>query len=228
MQDEPKRYEMNHPGGLKILVVDDHALVREGLRQVLKGLDEQVVVLDAADCKRAFELAATHPDLDLVLLDYQLPGLNGLQALTLFGKNHPELPVVMISGSVSPWMVRQVMQMGAVGFVAKASLSSELISILNRVLAGEICTPNELLTGKDSAEQPIAASTVPLTLRQQEVLSLLLDGHSNKDISDLLQLSDETVKNHISAVLRAFGVQNRTQAVLAASRYGYVNSSPSA
>ncbi len=206
---------------LKILVVDDHALVREGLRHVLKGLDEQVEILEAGQCERAFELAALHPDLDLVLLDYQLPGMNGLEALALFGQNHPELPVVMISGSVDRRMVRQVMALGAVGFIAKASLSSELLTILNSVLAGQIYVPAEFLEA-DTALGELNASGAPrLTSRQHEVLNLLLDGRSNKEISVALDLSDETVKNHVSAVLHAFGVQTRVQAVLAAAEHGY-------
>jgi DNA-binding NarL/FixJ family response regulator len=206
---------------LKILVVDDHALVREGLRQVLKGLDEPVEVLEAAHCERAFELAALHPDLDLVLLDYQLPGMNGLDALALFGKNHPELPIVMISGSVNARIVRQVMKMGAAGFIAKASLSSELLLIVSQVLAGQVYVPSALLGDDNLPDETAAPGTPLLTARQQEVLGFLLDGRSNKEISELLNLSDETVKNHVSAVLRAFGVQTRIQAVVAAARHGY-------
>jgi DNA-binding NarL/FixJ family response regulator len=206
---------------LKILVVDDHALVREGLRQVLKGLDESVEILEAAHCDRAFELAALHPDLDLVLLDYQFPGMSGLEALALFGRRHPELPVVMISGSVDRRMVRQVMALGAVGFIAKASLSSELLSILNRVLAGQIYVPPEFLAVDPDLDNPDPAGAPQLTSRQRDVLHLLLDGRSNKEISVALDLSDETVKNHVSAVLRAFGVQTRVQAVLAAAEHGY-------
>jgi len=167
-----------------------------------------------------------HPDLDLVLLDYQLPGMNGLQALTLFGKNHPELPVVMISGSVNPRIVRQVMQQGAVGFIAKASLSSELLAILEKILAGEVYLPTEVLAALGLPDQPPTGTPPQLTSRQQDVLTQLLDGRSNKDIGELLQLSDETVKNHVSALLRAFDVQTRTQVVLAAAQYGYVKASP--
>ena len=206
---------------LKILVVDDHALVREGLRQVLKGLDEQVEVLEAGQCSRAFELAAAHPDLDLVLLDYQLPDMNGLEALTLFGRQHPELPVVMISGTVEPRIVRQVMALGAVGFIAKASLSSELLTILRAVLEGQIYMPPEFLTGHAALDEVDAPGGPQLTSRQHEVLGLMLAARSNKEISVTLNLSDETVKNHVSAVLRAFGVQTRMQAVLAATLRGY-------
>ena len=206
---------------LKILVVDDHALVREGLRQVLKGLDEQVEVLEAGQCSRAFELAAAHPDLDLVLLDYQLPDMNGLEALTLFGRQHPELPVVMISGTVEPRIVRQVMALGAVGFIAKASLSSELLTILRAVLEGQIYMPPEFLAGHAALDEVDAPGGPQLTSRQNEVLGLMLAARSNKEISVTLNLSDETVKNHVSAVLRAFGVQTRMQAVLAATLRGY-------
>jgi DNA-binding NarL/FixJ family response regulator len=211
---------------LKILVVDDHELVREGLRQVLKGLDEQVEVLQAAHCSQAFELAAQHTDLDLVLLDYHLPDMNGLEALAVFSKDHPELPIVMLSGSVNADIVRQVLARGAAGYIAKASLSSELLQILSQVLDGEIYVPPGLL---DDIDRPRVAAPdsdlvePTLTARQKDVLQLLLQGRSNKDISQLLHLSEETTKNHVSGVLRAFGVQTRIQAVLAAARFGYTN-----
>jgi DNA-binding NarL/FixJ family response regulator len=208
---------------LKILVVDDHALVREGLRQVLKGLDSHVDVLEAAACGRAFELATEHPDLDLVLLDYHLPDMNGLAALAVFGQNHPELPIIMLSGSVNPRIMRQVLAQGAAGFLTKSGLSHDLLSVLRKVLDGEIHTPPELESESphatyDEGEPP----TLQLTPRQEEVLYLLLDGHGNKYISRVLSLSEETVKNHVTAILRCFDVQNRTQAVIAAGLHGYV------
>ncbi len=215
---------------MKILVVDDHALVREGLRQVLKGLDEQVEVLEAPNCTRAFELAALHPDLDLVLLDYHLPDMNGLEALGIFGKKHPELPIVMLSGSVNPQIMRQVLARGAAGFVTKAGMSDDLLSVLHRVLAGEVYVPAALLAAPATPALEGVHGSVPpqLTPRQEEVLYLLLDGRSNKDISEILQLADETTKSHVSGILRAFRVQTRIQAVLAASHYGYTKSAPSA
>lgn len=214
---------------MKILVVDDHALVREGLCQVLKGLDEQVQVLEAPHCARAFELAALHPDLDLVLLDYHLPDMNGLAALTIFGAKHPELPIVMLSGSVNLRIMRQVMAKGAAGFVTKAGISNDLLSALRRVLAGDVYVPPELLAapGIPSAQDFNTENNAPLlTPRQEEVLYLLLDGRSNKDISQTLHLSEETTKNHVTAVLRCFGVQTRIQAVIAAGYHGYTKSTP--
>lgn len=207
---------------MKILVVDDHALVREGLRQVLKGLDEQVEVLEAPHCARAFELTALHTDLDLVLLDYHLPDMNGLQALKVFGKDHPELPIIVLSGSVDQHVARQVLACGAAGFIAKASLSGELLNILQRVLDGEIYVPPDL-----SSPPPSRDGLAPLTPRQEEVLDLLLSGRTNKEISQTLQLSEETTKNHVSGILRNFGVQTRSQAIIEAGRRGYSTSVPS-
>ncbi len=214
---------------MKILVVDDHALVREGLRQVLKGLDAQVEVLEAPHCARAFELAALHADLDLVLLDYHLPDMNGLEALDVFGKKHPELPIIMLSGSVNPQIMRQVLARGAAGFLTKAGLSTDLLAVLRLVLAGEVYVPPDLrLTLGNALLDESDPGFVPpqLTPRQEEVLYLLLAGHSNKDISRTLALSEETTKNHVSAILRGFGVQTRVQAVLAAGRHGYTKSAP--
>lgn len=216
---------------MKILVVDDHALVREGLRQVLKGLDPAVEVLDASHCARAFELAALHNDLDLVLLDYHLPDMNGLAALTIFRREHPELPIIMLSGSVNPPIMRQVLARGAAGFVTKASMSDELLLAVRQVLSGEVFVPAELLGATDVTlppEDDAGTITSQLTPRQEDVLQLLLDGRSNKEISLMLQLSDETTKNHVSGILRVFGVQTRVQAVLAAARLGYATSAPSA
>jgi DNA-binding NarL/FixJ family response regulator len=214
---------------VKILVVDDHALVREGLCQVLKGLDEDVEVLQAPDCTQAFQLADQHPDVDLVLLDFHLPDMNGLEALNVLGKSHPELPVVILSGSYNLQIVRKVMKSGAAGFIAKSGVSTELLSALKLVLAGEVYTPTDLLLsmaappqGQPNDELP----SLPLTTRQEEVLQLLMDGLANKEISRVLNLSAETTKNHVTAVLRHFGVKTRVQAVIAATDLGYNKSGP--
>lgn len=204
---------------MKILVVDDHALVREGLRQVLKGLDEHLEVLQAATCQQAFALAQAHGDLDLVLLDYHLPDMNGLEALDVFGEQHPELPIVLLSGQASTHVMRQVLQAGAAGFVTKSAVSDELLQAVRCVLLGDIYLPQELES--ITAPAPLESSKPPLTQRQELVLRCLLDGMANRDIADELHISEETVKTHVAAVLRHFEVQNRTQAVVAATRMGY-------
>lgn len=203
---------------MKILVVDDHALIREGLRQVLRGLEEDVEVFEAGSCARAFELAQQEPELDLVLLDYHLPDMTGLEALDIFARQHPALPIIVISGSVNPRIMQQVMNKGAAAFLTKSGMSDELLSVTRLVLAGGVHMPAQ---SPRLPEQSATPSPPPLTPRQEEVLLLLLDGYTNKEVGRMLFLSEETVKNHVSSILRCFGVTTRTQAVLAARRHGY-------
>ena len=205
---------------MKILVVDDHALVREGLRQVLKGLEENLEVLQAENCEQAFSLAQTHGDLDLVLLDYLLPGMNGLDALGVFGERHPELPILLLSGSADVKIMRQVLEAGAAGFVAKSCVSDELLRAVRSVLEGEIYIPPELSAANVINHLP-RTKRPPLTQRQELVLRCLLDGMANREIADQLHVSEETVKTHVASILRLFGSQNRTHAVVAAARMGY-------
>jgi len=206
---------------LKILVVDDHALVREGLRQVLKGLEDNLEVLQAGTCAQAFAMAETHGDIDLVLLDYHLPDMTGLEALSVFGDKHPELPIVLLSGQANTQIMRQVLQAGAAGFVTKSSVSDELLRAVRSVLDGDVYLPQEL-TAATAAASDAANGKAPLTQRQELVLRCLLDGLSNRDIAEQLHVSEETVKTHVAAILRYFEVQNRTQAVVAAARFGYL------
>lgn len=210
---------------MKILVVDDHALVREGLRQVLKGLDtrdESLEVLEAGTCATALELALTHGDLDLVLLDYHLPDMNGMEALGHFARQLPEMPIIMLSGSVNPLIMDQVLRKGAAAFLTKSGLCDELLAVTRQVLDGQVVDISAPRLAPVVVPKPEPKlSPLLFTPRQEEVLYLLMDGRSNKDIGRLLKLSDETVKNHISGILRGLGVQSRTQAVLAANRMGY-------
>lgn len=210
---------------MKILVVDDHALVREGLRQVLRGLDDDVEVIQASNCAEAFSRAQEYNDLDLVLLDYHLPDKTGLDALVIFGKQHPELPVIMLSGSANHHIMRKVLSAGAAGFVTKSGHSDELLQAINIVFNGDIYVPAELKSQSASGAGDAHAEKTGLTQRQELVLRGLLDGRSNREISELLNVSDETVKTHVAAILRHFSVQNRTQAVVAAARRGYRSNS---
>ena len=188
---------------------------------MLKGLDEAVDVLQAGTCTQGFAIAHDHPDLDLVLLDYHLPDMTGLVALGVFGMRHPELPIVMLSGSANMQIMRHVLQAGASGFVTKSGLSDELLLAVRQVLSGGEYLP----PGFD--ETPAKTPTLEeharsgLTQRQDLVLRQLLDGRSNREIADTLSISEETVKSHVAAILRHFDVQNRTQAVVAAARSGY-------
>ena len=154
----------------KILVVDDHVLVREGLCQVLKGLDESVCVLQASTCAQAFATAQNHADLDLVLLDYHLPDMNGLDALKIFGQQHPELPIIMLSGSVNIPIMRQVVRSGAAGFVTKSSLSDELLEAIKLVLDGGVYRPQQLEYPPTSDIPDVSHDKPALTQRQEMLL----------------------------------------------------------
>ena len=197
--------------------------MREGLHQVLRSLDESVHVLQAGNCMQGFALAQIHRDIDLVLLDYHLPDMNGMEALGIFGERHPELPVVVLSGSANIQIMRQVLQAGASGFVTKSCLSDELLQAVRKVLSGDVFVPSELrdAPAEPCDATPAAVPKTPLTQRQDLVLRCLLDGMSNREIGDALHVSEETIKTHITAILRYFEVQNRTQAVVAAARAGF-------
>lgn len=206
---------------MKILVIDDHSLVREGLCQVLKGLEEGIEVLQARTCEEAFAQAYVHTDLDLALLDNHLPDMTGLEALTIFGQRHPELPILVLSGSADTQLMQKVLQAGAAGYVSKSTISDELLRAIRCVLDGGVYgtlpQASALTNGPDAQKTPVTE----LTQRQELVLQGLLDGRPNRDIARDLYVSEETVKTHVASILRYFNVQNRTQAVIAANRAGY-------
>lgn len=208
---------------MKILVIDDHALVREGLRQVLRGLDEHVEVLQAGTCEMGFTQAEAHPDLDLILLDYHLPDMTGLAALDVFARDYPELPIVVLSGSANLQIMRQVLASGAAGFVTKSGVSDELLKAVRLVMDGGEYLPPELDIASATGASSMGEARSTLTNKQEQVLQELLDGRSNREIGEALTVSEETIKSHVAAILRHFEVQNRTQAVVAAARSGYVS-----
>jgi len=223
---------------MKILVVDDHALIRTALRGVLAELDRDVTILEAGDCRSAFDLIETHPDLDLVLLDLNLPGMHGLAALEELRTRHPALPVVVLSSANDRASVTQALDQGAMGYIPKLSTNEVLVSALRLILSGGIYIPPEILarwapqpTPDEETVTPLAARGGPrprvpadlgLSERQAQVLRLLLQGRSNKLICRDLDLAESTVKNHVSLILKALNVTTRTQAVIAAARMGLV------
>jgi DNA-binding NarL/FixJ family response regulator len=221
---------------MKILVVDDHALIRTALRGVLGELDRDVTVLEASDCRGALDLIEAQPDLDLVLLDLNLPGIQGFAALEELRTRHPALPVVVLSSANDRASVTQALDQGAMGYIPKHSSNEVLIGALRLVLSGGIYIPPEILARWESppaADRHAAASgrgsrpqrtpaDFGLSERQAQVLRLLLEGKSNKLIRRELDLAESTVKNHVALILKALNVTSRTQAVIAAARLGLV------
>ena len=206
---------------MKILVADDHAQFRDGLRYLLGQLCDEVEVLEAKDGAGAVELAAAHPELELVLLDLGMPGIDGLAGLRLLRARCPALPIVILSGSEEPADMRQALDAGALGFIPKSSSSPVMLSALRLVLSGGIYLPPSYAERPQGMRVPLSADSLEslgLTHRQLDVLRLLGQGQSNKEIARVLKLAEGTVKLHISAILRALGVDNRTRAVIAAAR----------
>jgi DNA-binding NarL/FixJ family response regulator len=216
---------------VKVLIVDDHHLIREGMRPVLlrlptPGSDESVEVFEAQNFEEAATLAAHHPDLDLVLLDLRMPGTSGFAGLSQLQKRFPGLPVVMMSGEDDPALVRAAIDHGALGYIPKSSTSEVILSALRLVLSGGTYLPREAIGQQTVPSAPAAdfgtdaATRLGVTPRQADVLELLLAGKSNKAICRELNLAESTVKNHVAAVFKALNVTTRVQAVLAAARLG--------
>jgi len=206
---------------LKILIVDDHALVREGLGQVLASMYPGLDLLHAGTGAGAIDLLLPHRDIDLVLLDFHLPDINGLDILRQMGRIQPSLVVLMISGSTTLQLISQSLQAGAAGFVTKSGNTDDLRQAIGQVLAGEIYIPQEM---RALAQQTAITHTAPLSKKQEMVLRLLMYGQTNREIAKALFVSEETVKTHVSAILRYFDADNRTQVVRAAANYAYSTS----
>ena len=213
---------------LKILLIEDHALVREGMTHLLHQLDEEVTVFEAANGEDGVVVLEANADLDMVLLDLSLPGIDGLSWMKIQRKRFPAVPMLVVSAHDDGATIAKVMSAGAAGFVPKAQSADRLLESLNRVLAGEIVDPGATPTypiGIDNPEvmKPAGGKTRPkdigLTRRQVDVLDLLIKGKTNREIGILLGLTEGTVKLHVTAVLKALGVKSRTQALVAATRH---------
>lgn len=211
---------------MQFLVVDDHALIREAVRHVVARLGDETSVLTAADCESGFALVQANPELDLVLLDFNLPGLSGVAAIKAWRSRCPELPVVVLSSDEDRSTVLAAIGAGAAGFIPKSSSNEVMLSAIRLVLAGGKYLPAEVLAGSSasprSARPTRAASldSLGLSPRQLDVLKLIAQGKPNKIICAELGLAERTVKAHVTEVMRALGVSSRTQAALAATRLG--------
>jgi len=196
---------------VKFLVVDDHAMVREGLAVVLRRLEPDAPVLEAGDCATALALAAAHRDIGLVLMDLTMPDAAGLSAVATFVTAHPATPLMVVSSSEAPTDVRAALALGALGYVAKTASASTLAAAIRLVLSGEVYVPQFMARTDEGGSAPPAAADA-LTSRQQAVLALIRQGASNKEIAYRLGVTEGTVKAHLTTIFRVLGVANRIQA----------------
>jgi DNA-binding NarL/FixJ family response regulator len=218
---------------LKVLVIDDHPLVQQGVAAALESLAEDVSVIAARDGEEGLTVAASNSDLDLVLLDLALPGQSGLNVIAKLRERLPSLPVVVLSALEEPENVRMAINAGAMGFIPKSAPTRVLLEVLQQVLLGNVTVPPALqstgtvgmpaVSGSGTNAHAVAEPDVALlTLRQLEVLSRVCEGKTNKQIATDLGLSEKTVKAHVTAIFKVLCVVNRTQAVLVARRVGLI------
>lgn len=211
---------------MNILLVDDHKLFREGMGYVLQaGLkdDGPLAIHEACDCEGALALAhELGSRLDLVLLDLNMPDSQGLSALQRFTREFPTLPVIVLSASTQHSDIRRSLDCGAMGFVPKESSSSVVVSAIRLVQSGNVYIPPALLGEDNGSGKQNGAANNGLTGRQREVMQLIAEGKSNKEIARELNLAETTVKMHMTHIMRVLNVSNRTQAVVKAERLGWV------
>ena len=211
---------------MKLLIVDDHAILREGLVALLRQFEQGAEVMQASDTAEGLRLAEAHPDLDVAFLDLNIPDQGGMDLIPIFAKRFPQLPVIVLSSSEDPNDVRLALKSGAAGYVPKSASPKNILSALRLVLAGEIYVPPLMIdiapAVNGGSSRAMSEAGERLTERQTEVLQQLCRGLSNKEISRALELSEKTTKSHITAIFKALGVVNRTQAAAAARRAGIV------
>jgi DNA-binding NarL/FixJ family response regulator len=212
---------------MKVLLVDDHVLIRDALRGVLRELTDDVTILEAADCRQAMRLIETHPDLHLILLDLNLPDRDGFAVLADLRKRYATISLVVLSAFHDRENVVRALDLGALGFIPKSAPRDVMVNALRLVFAGGMYIPPEALGRAESKKQqsvtarPVLPTDLGFTERQMEVLALMMHGKSNKAISRILDVAEPTVKHHVTAILKALKVANRTEAVIAVGSLGW-------
>jgi DNA-binding NarL/FixJ family response regulator len=219
---------------MKFLVIDDHVLIRESLRGVLSELHPDAVVVEGTSAQEAMRLVAEHRDFALVFLDLNLPDGDGFEVLAELRERHPTIPIVVLSGHHDRANVVRTLDLGALGFIPKTAQRAVLVSAISLVLSGGIYVPPEILVRQAPAtptqpgpirgaadKAPTSPRDLGLTDRQIDVLAVMMQGKSNKAIGRMLDLAEPTVRNHVTAVLKALNVTNRTEAVIAVSALGW-------
>lgn len=209
---------------MKILIVDDHPVFRKGFAALLQHSAEGMIVLEAGSVDDAHALLNAHTDLDVVVVDLMMPGKDGRVAIADFAHKRQDLPIIVLSSSEDPKDARQTLAMGALGYVPKSASPHAILSAIKLVMNGEVYVPPLVLSDPRPRTLPLArieASMIEaLTDRQIEVLKLLVLGLPNKTIARKLELSEKTVKTHITAIFKALNVVNRTQAAAAGRDVG--------
>ena len=204
---------------MKILLVDDHVLFRDGLKLVLKQIGDDVDIKECGTCTDAYAIIRESEGFDLILLDVDLPVISGMEGLQEFRKLDPSAPIVFLSGSDDHKLIRKALELGVMGYIPKTLSSEIMIHALQLILKGGRYVPDNILKGSDEVKRP----EITLTARQSEILQLITHGKANKEIAKILGIADNTVRVHISAIFQVLKVNNRTEAAFAALQEGLVS-----
>ena len=212
---------------MQLLIADDHKLVLEALSAYLRKLKPDIEITQAGSFGEAYDVLNERPTYDLVILDLHMPGMNGLEGLERLKAKYSSLPVVVISGQATNEQAREALDKGAAGFLPKDVSGEAMLKALELVLAGEVYVPSMALQATEGrggpagqafdAESPMSQ----LTVRELEVLGLLIQGQSNKEIAGALGLKYVTVAYHLKNIYRKLGVRNRTGAINKAIKLGW-------
>jgi DNA-binding NarL/FixJ family response regulator len=209
---------------MKVMLADDHALFREGVRLVLESLvDGPLDVVEASDFIQALAAVRAEGDVDVALVDLSMPGMDGFSGIEALKRAAPDLHLVVVSASEQPSDVRRALDSGAHGYITKSSPSAAMLEAIRLVLSGETFISPGLEVPEGAgvcAAGDAEALRQTLTPRQRDVLAMLRQGKSNKEIARDLDLAEITVKLHVTAILRALSVENRTQAAILAAKIG--------
>jgi DNA-binding NarL/FixJ family response regulator len=211
---------LNDPALHQLLIADDHPLFRGALREAVSGLLDQAEIGEAGTFEEVTDFLERSSDVDLIMLDLNMPGVRGFSGLMYLRAQYPGLPIVVVSASDDPTVIRRCMEFGASGFIPKTLGVDAMRQAIARVLQGELWTPPDvdLARPSDAETTALIARLSSLTPQQVRVLMMLSGGLLNKQIAYELGVSEATVKAHVSAILQKLGVESRTQAVIAAGR----------
>lgn len=207
---------------MKVLIADDHALYRDGLRQLLIGMAPEPEIIESKSFQETLDALVRTGDVGLLLLDMRMPGMTGIASLRSLLQTAPSVPLIVISASEDPELIREALEAGAMGFVPKSESPRVMRHAIELVLGGGVYVPPVLLDLSGAGAESHGGDLTP---RQREVLRLIIGGSSNKEIARDLGLSVATVKAHLSAIFRALEVTNRAQATAKVQRLGLLSAS---
>lgn len=223
----------------RILIADDHPLFREAIKSIVCEKFPGSNIFETASLHDAVDIVDQNPDIDLILLDLDMPGMDGLNGIVKLRNSHPEIPLGIISAEEDKSIVLQTIAYGAVGFITKSSVRENITLAISQILDGQVYMPADIIRNNEvsaapatktpASVEPTLKNTAYLTRKQLQVFQRMAKGESNKQIAYEMHIAETTVKAHVSAILHKLNVKNRIQAVLCASNIDfdhYLQNSP--